>query len=245
MTEMANWMVIGMPNNYSSLGGYAFQSLTIRGATRGQASTMGGRCCDRQLVIRQRTALSLWAANVGTETTVSIIGPASAAMLVAIKADGRPGEPPRHRAGLCSTRTPPVWMTRSVADAAIPLNVLEGARSVGPDDHRLRAPRWQRLHLPRRRCAEGRGSGVPRAWIRRCGHAARRIEAKRRHPGRPEGDAPARRSPRYAMPRCNRGRPADPPSVLAEGPGAGTRSRCVLLQISGRKWDGTRTARWC
>jgi amidase len=24
MTEMANWMVIGMPNNYSSLGGYAF-----------------------------------------------------------------------------------------------------------------------------------------------------------------------------------------------------------------------------
>ncbi len=80
MTEMANWMVLTMPNNYSSLGGYAFNPYDARRDPRpglddgrpvlptGSSSSGSG------------TALSLWAANVGTETTVSIVGPASAAM---------------------------------------------------------------------------------------------------------------------------------------------------------------------
>ena len=127
LTEMANWMVIGMPNNYSSLGGYAFNPYDPRRDPRpgfddgrpvlptGSSSSGGG------------TAASLWAANIGTETTVSVIGPASAAMLAAIKPTiGRisrygiiPVSKDQDSAGP---------MTRTVADAAILLGVLEGVK---------------------------------------------------------------------------------------------------------------------
>ena len=68
LTEMANWMVLGMPNNYSAVAGFAFNPYDPRRDLRpgrndgrgvlptGSSSSGGG------------TAANLWAANVGTET---------------------------------------------------------------------------------------------------------------------------------------------------------------------------------
>ncbi|MDX2223687.1 MAG: amidase family protein [Rhodospirillaceae bacterium] len=167
LTEMANWMVLGMPNNYSSLGGYAFNPYDPRRDPRpglddgrgvlptGSSSSGGG------------TAANLWAANVGTETTVSIIGPASAAMLAAVKPTvGRvsrygivPGSLDQDTAGP---------MTRTVTDAAILLGAMESATR-DPHD-----PATGRCTPPeggdytaflKPDALTGARIGVPRAWF--------------------------------------------------------------------------------
>ncbi len=113
------------------------------------------------------TATSLWAANVGTETTVSIIGPASAAMLAAVKPTlGRIS-----RWGVIpvtydqDTAGP---MTRTVTDAAILLGVLEGT-APDPND-----PATGRCTPPpgndytpflNTEGLKGARIGVPRAWF--------------------------------------------------------------------------------
>ena len=90
-----------MPGNYSALAGYGFnpydprrdpREATFDGrpalATGGSSSGIG-------------TAASFWAANVGTETSGSILSPANQNMLVGDQADGRPRQPlrrhPDHR----------------------------------------------------------------------------------------------------------------------------------------------------
>lgn len=167
LTEMANWMVIGMPNNYSSLGGYSFNPYDARRDPRpglddgrpvlptGSSSSGAG------------TAASFWAANVGTETTVSIIGPASAAMLAAIKPTvGRVSRRGIVPVTLDQDTAGP--MARSVADAAILLGALEGA---APDPH---DPATTRCAPPPgrdytryldRNALRGARVGVPRAWF--------------------------------------------------------------------------------
>lgn len=85
MTELANWVATGMPGNYSALGGYGMNPYDPRRdpreatgdgrpvlATGGSSSGIG-------------TAASFWAANVGTETSGSILSPSNATMLVGIK----------------------------------------------------------------------------------------------------------------------------------------------------------------
>ncbi|MDO8836580.1 MAG: amidase family protein, partial [Vicinamibacterales bacterium] len=88
MTELANWMAgspLSMPTNYSALGGYGRnpydprrdpREATADGrpalATGGSSSGIG-------------TAASFWAANVGTETSGSILSPSNQNMLVGIK----------------------------------------------------------------------------------------------------------------------------------------------------------------
>ena len=126
MTELANWVAVGMPGNYNSLTRYGFnpydprrdpRPLTADGrpalGTGGSSSGAG-------------TAVSFWAANVGTETSGSILSPANQNMLVAIKPTvGRVS-----RFGIIpitadqDTAGP---MARTVADAAIMLGAMEGA----------------------------------------------------------------------------------------------------------------------
>ena len=128
LTELANWVAgdpYDMPDNYSSFGGYAFNPYDPRRDPRpgigdgmpvlsagGSSSGIG-------------TAASLWAANVGTETSGSIIWPSNQNMLVGIKPTvGRVS-----RYGIIpitadqDTAGP---MARTVTDAAILLGVLEG-----------------------------------------------------------------------------------------------------------------------
>ncbi|MDP3515604.1 MAG: amidase family protein [Pseudohongiella sp.] len=129
MTELANFLGSGMPGNYSAIGGYGLNPYDPRHDPRqglddgrpvmglgGSSSGIG-------------TAMSFWAANVGTETSGSILSPANANMLAAIK----PTVGRISRWGIIpitadqDTAGP---MARSVTDAAIMLGVLE---SMEPD----------------------------------------------------------------------------------------------------------------
>jgi amidase len=131
MTELANWVADNMPSNYNSLSGFAFnpydprrdpRELTFDGrpvlGTGGSSSGIG-------------TAMSFWAANVGTETSGSILSPSNQTMLVGIKPTvgrvSRYGVIP-----IAAEQDTPGPMARTVADAAIMLGALEGA---SPDEH--------------------------------------------------------------------------------------------------------------
>ena len=127
MTELANWVAPGMPTNYSALAGFAFNPYDPRRDPRlagfdgrpvlptGGSSSGGG------------TAASFWAANVGTETSGSILSPANQNMLVGIKPTvgriSRYGVIP-----ITADQDTPGPMARTVADAATLLGVLESAQ---------------------------------------------------------------------------------------------------------------------
>jgi amidase len=126
LTELANWVAEAMPAQYSSLGGYGFNPYDPRRdpreATRDgrPALFVGGSSSG------VGTAASFWVANVGTETSGSILSPASANMLAAIKPTvgrvSRYGVIP-----IAAEQDTPGPMARTVADAALLMGVLEGA----------------------------------------------------------------------------------------------------------------------
>ncbi|MCB2108705.1 MAG: hypothetical protein KDE14_13440, partial [Rhodobacteraceae bacterium] len=167
LTEMANWMVLGMPNNYSSVGGYAFNPYDPRRDPR------AGKNDGREVLPTGSsssgagTAVSMWAANVGTETTVSIISPASAAMLAAVKPTlGRVSPYGIIPVTLDQDTAGP--MARSVADAAIMLGAMEG-RTKDPNDPatgRCRPPNGgDYTQFLDDGALRGARIGVPRAWF--------------------------------------------------------------------------------
>ena len=132
LTELANWVTVGMPANYNSLNGYGMNPYDPRRDPReGLADgrpvlTTGGSSSG------VGTSVSFWAANVGTETSGSILSPANQNMLAGIKPTvGRVS-----RYGIIpitadqDTAGP---MARSVSDAAILLGALEGT-SPDPND---------------------------------------------------------------------------------------------------------------
>ncbi len=126
MTELANFMANGMPGNYSAVGGFGLNPYDPRRDPRegrndgrpvmgvgGSSSGIG-------------TAMSFWAANVGTETSGSILSPANANMLAAVKPTvgrvSRYGVIP-----ITADQDIAGPMARTVTDAAIMLGALEGA----------------------------------------------------------------------------------------------------------------------
>jgi len=135
MTELANWVAGSpspMPTNYNAVAGYGFNPYDPRRdprevtgdgrpalATGGSSSGIG-------------TAASFWAANVGTETSGSILSPANQNMLAAVK----PTVGRISRYGIIpitadqDTAGP---MARTVTDTAILLGALEGAAPDGND----------------------------------------------------------------------------------------------------------------
>ncbi|MFO7692730.1 MAG: amidase family protein [Vicinamibacterales bacterium] len=129
MTELANWVASGMPGNYSAVGGYGMNPYDPRRdpreATGDGRPVMGTGGSSSGI----GTAASFWAANVGTETSGSILSPSSANMLVGIKPTvgriSRYGVIP-----ITADQDTPGPMARSVADAAILLGALE---SPAPD----------------------------------------------------------------------------------------------------------------
>ena len=125
MTELANFMASGMPGNYSAVGGYGLNPYDPRRDPREERD-------DGRPVMRVRgsssgigTAMSFWAANVGTETSGSILSPSHATMLVGIKPTvgrvSRWGVIP-----ITADQDTPGPMARTVTDAAIMLGALEG-----------------------------------------------------------------------------------------------------------------------
>jgi len=126
MTELANWVASGMPGNYNALTGYGMNPYDPRRDPR-QATG------DGQPVLSTGgsssgigTAASFWAANVGTETSGSILSPANQNMLVGIKPTvgrvSRYGVIP-----ITADQDTPGPMARTVTDAAILLGTLESA----------------------------------------------------------------------------------------------------------------------
>jgi amidase len=125
MTELANFTARGMPGNYSAVGGYGMHPYDARRDPRegtndgrpvlgvgGSSSGIG-------------TAMSFWAGNVGTETSGSILSPANANMLAAVKPTvgrvSRWGVIP-----ISADQDTAGPMARTVTDAALLLGALEG-----------------------------------------------------------------------------------------------------------------------
>jgi amidase len=165
MTELANWVSDRMPTNYGSLAGYGFNPYDPRRdprdggdgrpvlATGGSSSGIG-------------TAASFWAANVGTETSGSILSPSSQTMLVGIKPTvgrvSRYGVIP-----IAADQDTPGPMARSVTDAAILLGALESP-APDPNDAATKTcatppGRDYRRYL-KRDALKGARIGVPRAF---------------------------------------------------------------------------------
>ena len=131
LTELANWTAEGMPGNYSAVGGYGMNPYDPR--TDPRAATADGRPVlgTGGSSSGIGTAASFWAANVGTETSGSILSPANANMLAGVKPTvgriSRWGVIP-----ITADQDTPGPMARTVTDAAILLGAMEGA---APDPH--------------------------------------------------------------------------------------------------------------
>ncbi len=137
LTEFANMLAIGMPAGYSSLGGqvknpYAPALMNEHGSP---IVLPGGSSSGSAVAV----AAGLCAASIGTETSGSLLYPASQNGLVTVK----PTVGLISRAGILpishsqDTAGP---MTRTVRDAAILLNVLAATDPRDPATERQRRP---------------------------------------------------------------------------------------------------------
>ena len=159
MTELANWVAgdpTPMPTNYNAVGGFGFNPYDPRRDPR--EGTFDGRPALQTGGSSSGigTAANLWAANVGTETSGSILSPSNQTMLVGIKPTV--GRVSRHGViPITADQDTPGPMAKTVADAAILLGALEGSstRSARPgDDASVR-------RRPARRAATTRGRFAP------------------------------------------------------------------------------------
>jgi amidase len=141
MTELANWVAgapTPMPANYNAIGGFGFNPYDPRRdpraaadgrpalATGGSSSGIG-------------TAANLWTANVGTETSGSILSPSNQNMLAGVKPTvgriSRYGVIP-----ITADQDTPGPMAKTVTDAATLLGALEGAAPDPNDPATRRCP---------------------------------------------------------------------------------------------------------
>ncbi|HEX9459707.1 MAG TPA: amidase family protein, partial [Thermoanaerobaculia bacterium] len=169
LTELANWVAGNppMPTNYNALNGYGFNPYDPRrdpreGIFDGRpAMPTGGSSSGIG------TSANFWAANIGTETSGSILNPANWMMLVGIKPTvgrvSRYGVIP-----ITADQDTPGPMAKSVTDAAILLGVLEG---VGPDPNDpatsncARPPGNDYTRFLRADGLKGARIGIPRAFF--------------------------------------------------------------------------------
>jgi amidase len=169
LTELANWVAgapTPMPGNYTAVAGFAFNPYDPRPDPREANNdgrpvlSTGGSSSGAG------TAASFWAANVGTDTSGSVVNPAQLSMLVGI----RPTTGRISRWGIIpitadqDTAGP---MARTVADAAI---LLGGIESPSPDPNDAATNRCtpppQRDYTPhlKRDGLRGARIGIPRAF---------------------------------------------------------------------------------
>ena len=170
MTELANWIAgspMSMPGNYSAVGGYGLNPYDPRRDPREATSDGRPALGTGGSSSGIGTAASFWAANVGTETSGSILSPANQNMLAAVK----PTVGRISRYGIIpitadqDTAGP---MARTVTDAAILLGVLEGAVP-DPNDAATKTcappPGRDYTRFLRREGLKGARIGIPRAFF--------------------------------------------------------------------------------
>ena len=164
LTELANWIAgdPSMPNNYNALTGFGFNPYDPRRDPR-EASADGRPALNTGgSSSGTGTAVSFWAANVGTETSGSILSPANANMLAAVKPTV--GRISRHGViPITADQDTPGPMARNVTDAAILLGVMEGADPNDPATTRCTPEGDYTKHL-RRDGLKGARVGIPRAF---------------------------------------------------------------------------------
>lgn len=169
MTELANWVTTAptaMPSNYNSLKGYGMNPYDPRRDPRpvnldGRPVLLPGGSSSGA-----GTAANFWAANVGTETSGSLLSPANLTMLVTIKPTvgrvSRYGIIP-----LTADQDTAGPMARTVEDAAILMGVLEGA-APDPHDAATKActppPGRDYTRFLKRDALQGARIGIPRAF---------------------------------------------------------------------------------
>jgi amidase len=168
MTELANWVAGGptpMPGNYNAIAGFGMNPYDPRRDPRPAtfdgrpALTTGGSSSGIG------TSANFWAANVGSETSGSILSPANQNMLAAIK----PTVGRISRYGIIpitadqDTAGP---LAKTVTDAAILLSVLESA-SPDPNDPATKTctppPDRNYTRYLKRSGLKGARIGIPRA----------------------------------------------------------------------------------
>ncbi|HEV8483220.1 MAG TPA: amidase family protein [Blastocatellia bacterium] len=167
MTELANWVATGMPANYNALAGYGFNPYDPRRDPR--EATFDGRpaLSTGGSSSGVGTAANFWAANVGTETSGSILSPSNQNMLVGIKPTvgrvSRYGVIP-----ITADQDTPGPMAKTVTDAAILLGVLEGA-AADPNDPATtkcsRVPAGDYTRFLNAGGLKGARIGIPRAFF--------------------------------------------------------------------------------
>jgi amidase len=170
LTELANWVTNGMPGNYSAVGGYGMNPYDPRPDPRAGNDAFNLPFADGRPAMSVAgsssgigTAGSLWAANVGTETSGSVLSPSNQLMLAGIK----PTVGRISRWGIIpivadqDTAGP---MARTVTDVAFMLGAMEGADSHDPATTRCTPP-IGRDYGQFLRAAGLRGAriGIPRA----------------------------------------------------------------------------------
>jgi amidase len=167
LTELANWVTVGMPANYNSLTGYGFNPYDPRRDPR--AATADGRpaLSTGGSSSGIGTAVSFWVANVGTETSGSILSPSNQTMVVGIKPTV--GRISRHGIiPITADQDTAGPMARSVADAAIMLGAMEGA-APDPNDPATGAcaapPGRDYTAFLDRGALKGARIGIPRAFF--------------------------------------------------------------------------------
>jgi amidase len=167
LTELANWVATGMPANYNGLVGHGFNPYDPRRDPRD--ATFDGRPAlfTGGSSSGVGTAASFWAANVGTETSGSILSPANQNMLAAVKPTlgriSRYGVIP-----ITADQDTAGPMARTVTDAAILLGVLEGGSPDSNDPATSRCSRVPGGDYTRFLNAGGlKGAriGIPRAFF--------------------------------------------------------------------------------
>lgn len=170
LTELANWVAGGpmpMPGNYSALGGFGMNPYDPRRDPRDATADGRPALFTGGSSSGIGTAANFWAANVGTETSGSILSPSNQNMLVGIKPTvgriSRYGVIP-----ITADQDTAGPMARTVTDAAILLGVLESA-APDPNDAATKAcappPGRDYTKFLRREGLRGARIGIPRAYF--------------------------------------------------------------------------------
>src|SRR5438132_4291312 len=167
MTELANWVAgdpTPMPTNYNSVGGFGFNPFDPRRDPRDE--TFDGRPALQTGGSSSGigTNASFWAANVGTETSGSILSPSNQNMLAGIKPTvgriSRYGVIP-----ITADQDTPGPMAKYVSDIAIMFGVLEGATDPNDEATSRCAPPPGHDYTPFLKADGLKGAriGIPRA----------------------------------------------------------------------------------
>jgi len=167
LTELANWVAGNppMPTNYNALNGYGFNPYDPRRDPRAETGDGRPALATGGSSSGAGTTANFWAANVGSETSGSILSPANQNMLAAIKPTvgriSRYGVIP-----ITADQDTAGPMAKFVTDTAILFGVLEGNNPDPNDAATTRCtppPNHDYVQFLKKDGLKGARIGIPRA----------------------------------------------------------------------------------